>query len=623
MTTTNLLKRPLGRRDLALPLLGLLASVALSGCDADAEKSPPPTHAAAKDATTKLAVLPSAAKAEVSEAFAAYERARALLASDRREGLEDHATSMAGHLRAAADALPQGDVSATWLLASAERVEAIASASTLDEARLRFQEASEIVIALGAADPTLQKGLHVFECPMVQGFNSWVQPTRELANPYMGQQMLSCGSERAWHPAARSSSSSASSAPSSSVQAHDGHVHDDGIAYYTCPMHPSVKQDGPGQCPLCGMDLTPITKAQLASGQLLIDESRRREIGLRTTRVTKGTFSTELRTVGRVTFDEARLYDVNLKLSGWIDRLHVDETGEEVNKGQVLFTLYSPDLYAAQVELISAQRAIDAAGDGISKSLIASASKKLALWDVSAAQIEQLRKEKVARRAMPILSPARGHVIEKNVVNGSHVEVGQTVYRIADLRRVWIEADVYEKDLPRVHVGQKARVTLSYLPGRVFEGAVTFVAPVLDESTRTGRVRLELDNDELALKPNMFTEVTLLVDGEEALQIPREAVLYTGRRRLVFIDLGEGRLRPQEVTIGRETNEAVEVLSGLSEGDVVVTSGNFLLAAESRIKNAADFWHDDEDVESLPTPSAAESSTPAPAPEPAGLGGTP
>ncbi len=583
----------------------LLASMLLpiAGCAdepaAPAAAAPAPTTGQKSVGSLPGGALASAAKDDVRAVFAAYERARALLAGDRTEGVAADAELMAHHLRAAADALPAKDPSATWLRAAAERVLLIASASALEDARRRFQAASEIVIALGAADPTLRSGLHVFECPMVPGFNKWVQPAGALENPYMGREMLTCGSEGVWHSeeplqSATSSTSSTIASAHEDASLHSTHGHGDDVAYYTCSMHPSVKQSAPGKCPLCGMDLTPVSEAERASGQLLIDETRRHEFGLRTAKVRKRSFPSEIRTVGRVTFDERRLYDVNLKLSGWIERLHVDETGEEVKKGQVLFTLYSPELYAAQVELISAQRAIDAAGEGISRSLIASASKKLALWDVSAAQIEALKREKVALRAMPIVSPARGHVIEKNVVNGSQVSVGQTLYRIADLRRVWVEADVYERDLPRARVGQKARVTLSYLPGRTFEGEVRFVAPVLDEETRTGRVRLELENEDLALKPNMFVDVTLLTGGDDALQIPREAVLYTGPRRLVFVDLGEGRLRPREVTLGRETPDVVEVLSGLSEGDVVVTSGNFLLAAESRLKGATRLWQDEE-----------------------------
>lgn len=541
--------------------------------------------------------LPAQARVDVEAAFASYERARALLTADETDGVADELKKMAQHLRGAADRLPREG--GAWLRDAATKVQAAASSSSLEEARRLFQDVSEVVVALLAQDPSLRGGLQVFECPMVTGFNKWVQPGGALANPYMGTRMAACGTESAW-------SVEPASAPSTTAPAagHEGHGHDGEVAYYTCPMHPSVKQHEPGQCPICGMDLTPVTKAELASGQLLVDDLRRQKIGVRTTTVERSALASETRTVGRITFDETRLYDVSLKLSGWVERLHVDQTGQEVKRGQVLFTLYSPELYAAQVDLISAQRAIDAAGDGVSKTLASSAAKKLMLWDISDAQIEELKAKKVPRREMSIVSPARGHVIEKNVVRGSKVNEGVTVYRIADLRRVWVEAEVYEKDLVRVHVGQKARVSLSYLPGRLFEGEVTFVSPVLDPETRTGKVRLELPNEELVLKPNMYADVTLLSKAESALQVPKEAVIYTGRRRLVFVDLGEGKLQPVEVTVGRDSDGNFEVLAGLKEGDVVVTSGNFLLAAESRLKNATKFWHDDETVEPSPPPTA-------------------
>lgn len=575
-----------------------LSLFAFAGC-ADEPSTNEPSAGPAVVRPPKGA-LPAVTHDDLRALLASYERARVALAKDALAGLSDEGSRMAQHLTSAAAALPPQDSAVPWLRASAERMRALAVAPSLDDARARFQEASAVVVALLHTHPSLREGLHVFECPMVEGFNKWVQPTPDLANPYMGTRMLACGAETGWE--VDLAFVSAPVVEPSRTEGSDAHGHSHGdVAHYTCPMHPSVKQSGPGQCPLCGMDLVPVSSAELESGVVRFDELRRQKLGVRTAPVVKAPLAGEIRTVGRVTFDETRLYDVNLKLSGWVERLHVDETGAPVKRGQLLFTLYSPDLYAAQVELISAQRAVEAAGKGISQSLVASAAKKLRLWDVSDAQIEKLKSDKQALRAMPIYSPASGHVVEKSVVHGSSVAVGQTVYRIADLSRVWVEAEVYEADLARVRKGQKARVTLSYLPGRSFAGEVTFVSPVLDASTRTGRVRLELPNDDLTLKPNMYAEVTLLGDGADALQIPREAVLYTGRRRLVFVDLGGGRVKPQEVTVGRESGSRVEVLSGLEAGDVVVTSGNFLLAAESRLKNATGFWHDDETVAPLPS----------------------
>lgn len=591
------------KASLTLPFL--LLALVIAGCsETPVAPTTPPTVRPPKSA------LPVGTHEELRGLLDAYERARVALAGDRHDVLATEGKRMAEHLERVAKALPEADVAVPWLLASVERMRALAAARTIDDARERFQDASAVAVTLAATNPSLREDLHVFECPMVSGFNKWLQPTPDIANPYMGTSMLACGGASGWDVDV-----ALASAPAPVLEdahKHEGgeaHAHEHGeddIAHYTCPMHPSVKQGGPGACPLCGMDLVPVKQGELDDGIVRFDELRRQKLGVRTAKVVKAPLETEIRTVGRVTFDETRLYDVNLKLDGWVERLHVAETGAAVKRGQLLFTLYSPDLYAAQVELISAQRAVEAAGKGISQSLVASAEKKLRLWDVSDGQIQRIKREKEALRSMPIHSPASGHVVEKNVIRGSKVGAGQTVYRIADLSRVWVEADVYEVDLARVRVGQKARVTLSYLPGRVFEGEVAFVSPILDASTRTGRVRLELSNDDLSLKPNMYAEVSLLGDGAEALQIPREAVLYTGRRRIVFVDLGEGRVRPQEVTVGRESGASVELLSGLNEGDLIVTSGNFLLAAESRLRNATSFWHDDEGIAPLPEASAAD-----------------
>lgn len=602
-----------------LPLPMLFVALLVAGCG-EATKAPAPAPAV----RPPKSALPPVTHDELRGLFASYERAREALAADRTNVLAEEGERMAKHLEGIARALPATDGTVPWFEASATRVRALAGFRSVDDARARFQDVSAVVVTLASTNPSVRDGLYVFECPMVSGFNKWLQPTPDLANPYMGTSMLACGTSSDWDvdltfasatvslPLSAPATGSKNAPDASQAHAHehgDGHGDDD-IAHYACPMHPSVKQSTFGQCPLCGMDLVPVRKSELESDVVRFDDLRRQKIGLRTTKVVKAPLETEVRALGRVTFDETRVHDVNLKLNGWVERLHVAETGAAVKRGQLLFTFYSPDLYAAQIELISAQRAKEAAGKGISDSLVASAEKKLRLWDVSDAQIQRLKQDKEAVRAMPIHSPASGYVVEKNVVHGSNVAAGQSLYRIADLSRLWVEADVFEADLARVRKGQKARVTLSYLPGRTFDAEVSFVSPILDPTTRTGRVRLEVPNDELMLKPNMHAEVTLVGDGAEALQIPREAVLYTGRRRLVFVDLGEGRVRPQEVTLGRQTNGNVEVLRGLNEGDVVVTSGNFLLAAESRLRNATGFWHDDETVAPLPESAPPSSEVP-------------
>ncbi|HZA51063.1 MAG TPA: efflux RND transporter periplasmic adaptor subunit, partial [Myxococcaceae bacterium] len=394
----------------------------------------------------------------------------------------------------------------------------------------------------------------------------------------MGQKMVSCGSPAEWEIAAASTA--------------EAHAHGDGddIAYYTCSMHPSVKQPGPGTCPICAMDLTPVTHEAIQSGVVFVDEAKRQLIGVRTARVERKPIMVSFRALGRVTYDETKLTDVTLRVKGWVQDLRVNETGQPVRKGQVLFSLYSPELYAAQQEYLLALRRQSAGGSGDADPLLKASRQRLYLWGLSKGQIDAIASRGEPTDRIPFLAPTSGFVIEKNVVEGAAVEPGQKLYRIAALDTVWVDADVYETDLPRVKKGQSVEVTLPFLPGKKFQGRVSYVYPVLTGDTRTGKVRIELPNEGLELKPDMYAEVSFQMPLGERLQIPASAVIYTGPRRLVFLDLGEGKLKPQEVEVGIETEDAYEIVEGLKEGDVVVTSGNFLVAAESRIRSAADYW---------------------------------
>lgn len=368
----------------------------------------------------------------------------------------------------------------------------------------------------------------------------------------------------------------------------------DEVEYYTCPMHPSVKQEQPGKCPICSMDLTPVTKREIESGVVMVDDVRRQKIGVKTAAIDRRTVREDITTVGRVVYDEEKQHDITLKIGGYVEKLLVDETGQQVSKGQLLFQLYSPELYAAQIEYLQAKKTQQALGASeFSDALLRSARRRLELWDLSAKQIDDLEARGTATDRMPFLSPAGGYVIEKHVVEGAKVDAGMTVYRIADLDEIWVEADVYEADLPTIAIGQGATVTLPYVPGKSFAGAVGFIHPNLDKSSRTGRVRVELKNPGLELKPEMYASVALHTAEREMLALPESAVIYTGPRRLVFVDLGEGRLKPVAVKLGGKRDGFFEVLEGLAAGDVVVTSGNFLIAAESRLKGAAEYWAGD------------------------------
>jgi Cu(I)/Ag(I) efflux system membrane fusion protein len=268
--------------------------------------------------------------------------------------------------------------------------------------------------------------------------------------------------------------------------------------------------------------------------------------------------------------------------------------GQRVRKGEILFTLYSPELYSAQEEYLAALGSQSAAAGTSAPAradyLVGAARERLRLWDLRDWQIDQLAERGSPLEHIPVVSPVGGVVIEKMVVEGGAVEPGMKLYRIAGLETVWVEAEVYESELSLVSVGQEAEVILPYLTDKRFHGKVSFVYPYLGDQTRTGRVRIELSNPNLELRPDMYADVELSIDRGDRLVVPVEAVLHAGPRRLVFLDLGKGRLKPQEVEIGVKSGDEYEVLGGLEEGDVVVASGNFLIAAESRLKSAVEQW---------------------------------
>jgi Cu(I)/Ag(I) efflux system membrane fusion protein len=400
-----------------------------------------------------------------------------------------------------------------------------------------------------------------------------------------------------------SASASATGASGASTEA---------IDHYTCSMHPSVNQKKPGKCPICGMELVPVTKAQQNAGVVMIDEARRQIIGVRIGTVVEAPMRRSFRAVGRVTYDESKLTDVTLKVRGWITKLFVSQTGQRVQQGQPLFQLYSPELFSAEQDFLLVSQgssAPTAAAPGTSRVelLTRAARQRLHLLGLGDAEIDAIQKSGTPSESIPFPSPASGFVIEKDVVEGAAFEAGMRLYRIAQLDKVWVEAEVYEADLAHVHVGQAATVTLDYLPGHVYDAKISYVYPFLDPTARTGRVRVELANKSLELRPGMYATVMLASAAEPHLQVPASAVVYTGPRRLVFVDLGDGRFRPQEVRVGAEADGMDEVLAGLEAGDRVATSGVFLIAAEARISTAAKYWDNAPEE-----PTAGDAALPAP-----------
>ncbi len=526
--------------------------------------------------------------ASLRTAYAAYEEVRVRLAQDTLDNVKPRAQRIAESLRAAAaTATVKGAPEVKQELGKgADAATRLAAAKDLDEARGAFGEVSRTLVRLAGADDQLAKGQHVFECPMAKGFgfNEWVQPSATLQNPYMGKKMSTCGSEV--------------SPPKPGAEPAEGkskETADSGkVAYYTCPMHPSVHQPSPGQCPICGMTLTPVSEQEVKEGVIQVDEKRRQLIGVRTGVIEKKDLVRHIRTVGTIAYDQTRLADVSLKFKGWIRTLYADSIGKKVKRGHTLFTIYSPDVYAAEQELLTAQQsgivALDGGMPDPRKFMEKAIRQRFRLWDVPTSVVDHIIKKRETIRYIPIVSPATGYIVEKNVVEGSSVKPGQRLFRIANLDKVWIEAELYENELPLVKQGQEARITLAYVPDRKFKGKVTFVYPYLDNGTRTGRVRIEMPNRDVELKPDMYANVSIDIDLGEKLVIPDSAVIYAGPRRIVFVDLGGGKLKPQEIKVGVHSDDMYEVLGGLHAGQRVVTSGNFLIGAESRLKSATGQW---------------------------------
>jgi Cu(I)/Ag(I) efflux system membrane fusion protein len=334
--------------------------------------------------------------------------------------------------------------------------------------------------------------------------------------------------------------------------------------------------------------------AAARSSAVRIDAERRQAIGVVTQVVRPQPVAVPVRAVGKVVFDETKLTDVSVKYRGWIGKLYVDQPGQAVRRGQPLFTLYSPELYAAQQEYLIAlrsQREARATGAPERADYLVTASRqRLRLWDLQPAQIDRLARTGRPVEEIPILAPASGYVVEKNVVAGGAVEPGMKLFRLAGLDTVWVEAQVYEAELPLLHAGDHALVSFPYVPGRSFEGTIAFVYPYLDPESRTGRVRIQLANPGLELKPEMFANVTLTKALGERLVVPQDAILYTGDRSFVFVDLGDGRLQPRRIVLGQTAGDEVVVLQGLRAGETIVTSGTFLVAAESRLKLPLEQW---------------------------------
>lgn len=330
------------------------------------------------------------------------------------------------------------------------------------------------------------------------------------------------------------------------------------------------------------------------SGAVTIPSVIRQLMGVRSAPVGYAALEQEIRTVGTVGYDERGLTQVTLKISGWIREVFVNSIGREVRKGEPLFTLYSPDLLAAQDEyLLALNTEAHLAASPLAEakanaaSLVASSRERLRLWDVTHAQIATVERRGKSEPILTVYAPASGIVLTREAVPGKYVEPGTTLYEVAALSTVWISADIYESEVAAVKLNQSAVITIAAYPGESFHGTVAYIYPSLNAEARTVRVRVELPNPGQKLKPGMYGNVILQTDPVNTLVVPKEAVLETGLRQLVFLDRGQGRYEPALVKLGRRSQDYVEVLEGLKEGERIVTSANFLLDAESKLASAS------------------------------------
>jgi RND family efflux transporter MFP subunit len=371
------------------------------------------------------------------------------------------------------------------------------------------------------------------------------------------------------------------------------------LLYYRNPMGLADTSPAPKKDPM-GMDYIPVYEGEdddaagpASANQIKISTDKIQKLGVKTEAASLKSLGKVVRAAGRIEPDERRVHVIAPKFEGYVERLHVSATGQPVAKGQALFEVYSPDLVSAQREYaIAAQgvRELGAAGAEAQSGMrqLADASlTRLRNWDISDEQIKALSKAGETRRTLTFRSPAAGIVTDKKALQGMRFMPGEALYQITDLSSVWVLADVPEQDIALLKPGAKARVTLDAYPGKVFAGSIGYVYPTLKSETRTAQVRIELANPGLLLKPGMFAQVELAVPArDKAVTVPLSAVIDSGTRRIVLVQAGAGRFEPREVRTGARSDDDIEVLDGVRDGELVVVSANFLIDAESNLKAA-------------------------------------
>ncbi len=374
------------------------------------------------------------------------------------------------------------------------------------------------------------------------------------------------------------------------------------IAYWRAPMNSAEIYDKPGKSAM-GMDLVPVYEDEVTGGvEIRIDPVTEQNMGIRMAVVKKGHLNHTIRTYGHVTYDETLMFQVNPKYSGWIEKLYINFTGQMVKKGEPLFEIYSPELITIQNEYLEAFRNLNRYPGKTGEKLLTAARRKLKFFDIADSELRAIEKTGRIKDTLTIRSSFKGVVTHKNAVEGGFFKAGTNVYKISDLSKVWVEAHIYEYEFPLVTPGLEATMTLPYRPGKKYAGKVTFVYPYLQQKTRDIVIRLEFDNPNLELKPDMYADVYIQTAVEdEGLIIPSESVIRSGSRNIVFVNRAKGKFSPREVTLGITVdNGMVQILTGLAPGEVIVTSGQFLLDSESKLKEAVQKMMEAEKAESEP-----------------------
>ena len=401
------------------------------------------------------------------------------------------------------------------------------------------------------------------------------------------------------------------------------------VDYYTCTMHPSVKsQDPNAKCPICSMDLVPVMKKGVASSgqgqheahtamqnmpgmampsantnateqpsEFAVPVERQQQIGVTYGKIEKKPFALTVRAVGLVASDKQRRWDYVTRVDGYVEKLFVFSPGEIVEPGAPLVTIYSPDILTTENEFLDVLKTRDETtgkGDRVvlesTQHLVDAAKQRLHLWNITDAQIAELEKTRKPRETLTLKSPFKGVLEALSVDQGRRIMVGERVLEVADLSTVWVWAQFYENELALLKKGTPVTISASAYPGEKFNGKLSLIDPFLNDASRTARVRIDVENPMMKLRPEMYVNVEMKMDMGEGLAVPVPAVLPTGLRNIVFVEKGEGKLEPRFIDLGRKYGEVYEVLSGLKDGERVVTSANFLIDAEAKVQGALKSW---------------------------------